>query len=84
MVTCSTTALAATPQKDKTMTQLMVRLQNTIADREERGAAMAEYGLLLALVALAAVVTLATFGDSIVAVFEGADAELNSNLPAAA
>ena len=35
------------------MTNLMVRLQNDIAAREERGAAMAEYGLLLALVALA-------------------------------
>ena len=55
------------------MTKLMVRLQNTIADREERGAAMAEYGLLLALVALAA------FGDSITGVFQAADDSLNSN-----
>ena len=51
------------------MIELMVRLQNTIADREERGAAMAEYGLLLALVALAAIVVLAAFGDSITGVF---------------
>ena len=42
------------------MTALLVRLQNTIADREERGAAMAEYGLLLALVALAAIVVIAS------------------------
>jgi Flp pilus assembly pilin Flp len=41
------------------MTELMIRLQNAIANRDERGAAMAEYGLLLALVALAAVVVLA-------------------------
>ena len=62
------------------MTELMVRLQNTIAEREERGAAMAEYGLLLALVALAAIVVLAVFGDSIAAVFQAADDELNSNI----
>ena len=35
------------------MTAFMVQIQNAIADRKERGAAMAEYGLLLALVALA-------------------------------
>ena len=62
------------------MTKLMVRLQNTIADREERGAAMAEYGLLLALVALAAIVVLAAFGDSITGVFQAADDNLNSNM----
>lgn len=62
------------------MTELYVRLQNKIADREERGAAMAEYGLLLALVALAAIVILATFGDSIAAVFTEANTELNSNI----
>ena len=62
------------------MTALLVRLQNTIADREERGAAMAEYGLLLALVALAAITILALFGESITAVFQAADNELNSNI----
>ena len=62
------------------MTALLVRLQNTIADREERGAAMAEYGLLLALVALAAIVVLAAFGDSITGVFQAADDNLNSNM----
>ena len=62
------------------MTALLVRLQNTIADREERGAAMAEYGLLLALVALAAIVVLAAFGDSITGVSQAADDNLNSNM----
>jgi len=62
------------------MTKLMVRLQNAIADREERGAAMAEYGLLLALVALAAIVVLAVFGESITSVFQAADDELNRNI----
>ena len=62
------------------MTKLFVHIQNEIADREERGAAMAEYGLLLALVALAAITILATFGDSIKAVFTTANTELNSNM----
>ena len=62
------------------MTELMVRLQNTIADREERGAAMAEYGLLLALVALAAIVVLAAFGDSITGVFQAADDRLQDGI----
>jgi len=59
----------------------MVRLQNTIADRNnERGAAMAEYGLLLALVALAAILILGTFGDNIANVFTEANNELTTNL----
>ena len=62
------------------MTKFMVRIQNDIAAREERGAAMAEYGLLLALVALAAIVVLAAFGDRISAVFQGADDQLQSGL----
>ena len=62
------------------MTELMVRLQNAIAEREERGAAMAEYGLLLALVALAAIVVLAAFGDSITSVFQAADDRLQDGI----
>ena len=66
------------------MTELMVRLQNNIADRDERGAAMAEYGLLLALVALAAIVVLAAFGDSITSVFQAADNRLQDGIADAA
>jgi Flp pilus assembly pilin Flp len=63
------------------MTELYVRLQNKIAaEREERGAAMAEYGLLLALVALAAIVILATFGDSISQVFTEANDDLQEGI----
>jgi len=58
----------------------IVRLQNEIADRRERGAAMAEYGLLLALIALAAIVILATFGDSIRDVFTAANDELQEGI----
>ena len=65
------------------MTELMVRLQNTVADREERGAAMAEYGLLLALVALVAIGVLATFGSKIRGVFEASDGALQTGLTAA-
>jgi Flp pilus assembly pilin Flp len=38
---------------------LFFQFQNAIANRDGRGAAMAGYGLLLALVALAAIVVLA-------------------------
>ena len=66
------------------MNKLVVRLQNTIADRkEERGAAMAEYGLLLALVALAAIAILATFGGRIKSVFEKADESLETGIAGA-
>ena len=64
------------------MTAFMVQIQNAIADRKERGAAMAEYGLLLALVALAAVAILATFGDSLIAVFTETNQTLVDNTPA--
>ena len=59
---------------------LFVRLQNAIAEREDRGAAMAEYGLLLALVALAAIIVLAAFGENIEAVFQEADDRLVDGL----
>jgi len=62
------------------MTGLMVRLQNEISDREERGAAMAEYGLLLALVALAAIVVLAAFGDNIENVFKAGNKRLEKGV----
>ena len=41
---------------------------------------MAEYGLLLTLVALAAIVVLATFGDSITGVFQSADTRLQEGI----
>jgi Flp pilus assembly pilin Flp len=59
---------------------LFFQFQNAIANRDERGAAMAEYGLLLALVALAAIVVLAAFGDSIVDVFTAADTRLQEGV----
>lgn len=62
------------------MTELMVRLQNRIALREDRGAAMAEYGLLLALIALAAVTVLALFGDNIRDVFTSANTRLEDGI----
>jgi len=66
------------------MTELLVRLQNRITDRDERGAAMAEYGLLLALIALAAIAVLALFGGSISDVFSSANNRLNDGIDAAA
>ena len=58
----------------------IIRLQNELAARNERGAAMAEYGLLLALIALAAIVILATFGDSIRDVFSSANDQLQEGI----
>ncbi len=51
------------------MTAHLVRLQNTIARRDQRGAALAEYGLLLALVALVAMGIMATFGETLAETF---------------
>ena len=64
-------------------TALMIRFQNAVASigaatKEERGAAMAEYGLLLALVALAAIGILVFFGGEIVEVFTEAEGTLNA------
>ena len=68
------------------MTKLFVQIQNAVASaKEERGAAMAEYGLLLALVALAAITILVAFGGEIVEVFTDAEGTINDrgNIPAA-
>lgn len=62
------------------MLGLYVRIENELSERSERGAALVEYGFLLLLVALAAVVILATFGDSIAAIFTDANTELNTNI----
>ena len=61
--------------------KMLIRLQNALAERkDERGAAMAEYGLLLALIALAAIVVLAVFGESIRDVFQSADNRLQDGI----
>ena len=64
-------------------------LQNRImqlraAAGEQRGAAMAEYGLLLALVALAAIGILALFGEALVDIFTDATEAIQDegNVPA--
>lgn len=70
-----------------------VAVQNAIASgyrraadrlQQDRGAALAEYGLLLALVALAAVLILGIFGREIYQVFEQANETLETregNIP---
>jgi pilus assembly protein Flp/PilA len=65
-------------------TALMIRFQNAVAAaKDERGAAMAEYGLLLALVALAAIAILVLFGEQLVDVFtEATDTLENRGAPA--
>ncbi|MEM7091855.1 MAG: Flp family type IVb pilin [Actinomycetota bacterium] len=60
-------------------TALYVRLQNAVSEmKEERGAAMAEYGLLLALVALAAIGILVFFGGEVISIFEDAGNDLDA------
>ena len=60
-------------------TALMIRFQNAVAAaKEERGAAMAEYGLLLALVALAAIAILVLFGEQLISVFQEATNTLST------
>jgi len=46
-----------------------VRLQNAITIQDERGAAMAEYGLLLLFVALAVIGILTMFGETLADTF---------------
>jgi len=67
-------------------TALLVRYQVARARlQEERGAAMAEYGLLLAMVALAAIGVLVFFGGELVEIFTEAEATVNDRgaVPAA-
>ena len=65
------------------MTEQFVRLHNIIVGRSDRGAAMAEYGLLLALVALGVMAVMATFGDTLAQTF-GFASETFNNSPAIA
>ncbi|MEM7091857.1 MAG: Flp family type IVb pilin [Actinomycetota bacterium] len=54
-------------------TALFVRVQNCMRDaRDDRGAALAEYGLLVTLVALAAIGILVVFGGEVVSLFDDA------------
>lgn len=47
---------------------------------EESGQGMVEYGLILALIALAVIVVLRLFGGQIKAIFENLNSELESEL----
>ena len=55
----------------------MHAIQNFIKD--ESGQGMVEYGLILALIAIAAIGVLAGIGGKIAGVFQGADNELTAN-----
>lgn len=49
---------------------------------EEKGQGLAEYGLIMALVALAVVVTLTALGDGLNDIFERINLQLNGAVPA--
>lgn len=59
-------------------------LQTEMRERaaEERGAVMAEYGLLLAVIALAIIATLVLFRDELTGVFTNATTTLNTGATA--
>ena len=65
------------------MTKYLVRIYSSATQRDDRGAAMAEYGLLLALVALGVMAVMATFGDTLAETF-GFAADTFNNSPAIA
>ncbi len=65
------------------MTQKIHRLYGWYSNRDDRGAALAEYGLLLALVALGVMAIMATFGDTLAETF-GFAADTFNNSPALA
>jgi len=65
------------------VTALIVGFQNTLAElnprqKEERGAAMVEYGLLLALVGLVSIVILMAFAGEIVELFTDGEQNLDT------
>ncbi len=55
------------------VTRILVKLQEM---KEESGQTLVEYGLIVALLSIAAIAILATVGDDIVAVFEEVSTEL--------
>lgn len=70
------------------LTRAVVSAQTGAADLKERaaddrGAVMAEYGLLLALIAVAIIVTLTVFKNSLTSVFSDATTTLNDPAGAA-
>ena len=60
------------------MLQLLVNLQTFIADhkRDDEGATAVEYGLMLALIAGAIILAVATLGDNMSAMFTDVDTDI--------
>jgi pilus assembly protein Flp/PilA len=63
------------PYAGKKGGEFMIEIVNRLA-RDDRGATLVEYGLLLALVALAAVVAMGTLGGQVSALFTNASNDL--------
>ena len=57
--------------------QFITFIQSLIATRDERGAGLAEYALLLVLIAVACVLAITTLGTTIAGVFDSISGSLN-------
>jgi pilus assembly protein Flp/PilA len=60
------------------MIQFLTILLNARRD-EEKGATAVEYGLMVALIAVAIITVVATLGDNLSALFEGVGGEIADN-----
>jgi pilus assembly protein Flp/PilA len=56
---------------------LLARLQDRLGTASERGANMVEYGLLLALIAIVALVAVKAFGSGVSAQFSSINSSVN-------
>ncbi len=59
------------------MLKFITFIQSSVATRDERGAGLAEYALLLVLIAVACVIAITALGSTISDVFDDITGELN-------
>ncbi len=58
------------------MLSIYTALQARKAEMDENGATMVEYGIIVALISVAAIVTIGLIGDDILAAFQSVEGEL--------
>jgi Flp pilus assembly pilin Flp len=62
---CGTLQALAFPRRDTTMLTLWIAAQNWVAFRDDRGASMVEYALLVVLIAIIAIVAIKFAGRKV-------------------